>query len=246
MSRSQQAHAEQGSTATGIVCKVENNGVSLKIDECVAFIPKSEQIEGELYHLGQRTSVFLLEKQDKPEGTMFVASRTHKDLLAHLLELEVPEIQQGIVSIKAIAREPGQRSKVAVESNRDGVDAVACCVGLRGSHIQRVVKELAGERIDIVLWSANLAVFVANALSPAQSTSVTVNEIDNTAEVVVPDKQLSLAIGKDGQNARLAAKLTGLRVDIKPASVTEVLQQAMTFGKPSEEVPAPLAEKPQG
>jgi N utilization substance protein A len=152
------------------------------------------------------------------KGPQLILSRTHKNLLKRLFELEVPEIYKGTVEIKSIAREPGYRSKVAVSARQEGVDPVGSCVGLRGIRIQNIVNELGGERIDVVQWDANPARFVANALSPAQVSGVSVSQEDNTASVVVPDRQLSLAIGKEGQNARLAAKLTGWRIDIKSLS----------------------------
>src|SRR5439155_23227510 len=144
-----------------------------------------------------------------------IISRTHRDLLRRLFELEVPEIYNGAVEIKAIAREAGARSKVAVAARQEGVDPVGACVGLRGIRIQNIVNELGGEKIDVVQWHPDPAVFVANALSPAQVLDVDIEPTENTAKVVVPDRQLSLAIGKEGQNARLAAKLTGWRIDIK-------------------------------
>jgi transcription antitermination factor NusA-like protein len=156
-----------------------------------------------------------------------VLSRTHKNLLRRLFELEVPEIYRGVVEIKSIAREAGFRSKVAVAARQEGVDPVGSCVGLRGIRIQNIVNELNGERIDVIQWDTDPARFVGNALSPAQVLQVRISEEDNTASVVVPDRQLSLAIGKEGQNARLAAKLTGWRIDIKPESaMQEVLAAA--------------------
>jgi N utilization substance protein A len=155
------------------------------------------------------------------KGPQIVVSRTHKDLLRRLFELEVPEIFKGIVEIKSIAREAGYRSKVAVYSRQEGVDPVGACVGMRGIRIQNVVNELNGERIDVVQWDPEPSRFVANALSPAQVVSVVNHDEENTAEVVVPDRQLSLAIGKEGQNARLAAKLTSWRIDIKSQTAYE-------------------------
>jgi N utilization substance protein A len=150
-----------------------------------------------------------------------VVSRSHPDLLRRLLELEVPEVYNGTVEIKAIAREAGYRSKVAVAARQEGIDPVGCCVGLRGIRIQNIVNELNGEKIDVIQWSPDVATFITNALSPAQIVSVSLNEEEKIATVVVPDRQLSLAIGKEGQNARLAAKLTGWRIDIKSASAAE-------------------------
>jgi transcription termination/antitermination protein NusA len=172
-------------------------------------------------------------------------SRTHKNLLRRLFELEVPEIFKGAVELRSIAREPGYRSKVAVSSSQEGIDPVGACVGLRGIRIQNIVNELNGERIDVVQWDANSSRFVANALSPAQVVRVSVNEAENTASVVVPDRQLSLAIGKEGQNARLAAKLTGWRIDIRSESLAE--QEGLAGAPPAaatEDKEAIAAEAP--
>jgi N utilization substance protein A len=175
----------------------------------------------EHYRPGQRLKVYLLEVQKANRGPQVSVSRTHKNLLRRLFEMEVPEIFRGSVEIKAIAREPGFRSKVAVYSRQEGIDPVGACVGLRGIRIQNVVNELNGERIDVVQWDPDPAKFVANALSPAQVLDVRIMPDGTTGEVIVGDRQLSLAIGKEGQNARLAAKLTGLRIDIKSQSAVE-------------------------
>jgi N utilization substance protein A len=165
-----------------------------------------------------------------------LVSRSHRNLLRRLFELEIPEIYGGTIDIKSIAREPGYRSKVAVAARQEGVDPVGCCVGLRGIRIQNIVNELRGEKIDVVEWSEDPATFIANALSPAQVSNVELNQAENTAIVAVPDKQLSLAIGKEGQNARLAAKLTGWRIDIKSASIIEaekasIVREAVAAGR---------------
>jgi transcription antitermination factor NusA-like protein len=181
------------------------------------------------------------------KGPQLILSRTHKNLLRRLFELEVPEIHKGVVEIRSIAREAGYRSKVAVTARQEGVDPVGSCVGLRGIRIQNIVNELNGERIDVVQWDQDAARFVANALSPAQVLNVTVSEETNTASVVVPDRQLSLAIGREGQNARLAAKLTGWRIDIKPESaMQEVLAAAPAAAKRAAAAPAAPAAAPEG
>ncbi len=208
-----------GEIVTGIVQRADSKQVTLDLGKVEAILPASEQIPGETYRPGQRLKALLIEVRKTPKGPQLVVSRTHKDFLKRLLELEVPEIYNGIVEIKAIAREPGSRSKVAVWSRQPGVDARGACIGLRGVRIQNIVNELHGEKVDIVLWNPDPAVFVAEALSPAQVLSVEINEAEKTATVIVPDRQLSLAIGKEGQNARLAARLTGWRIDIKAASV---------------------------
>ena len=214
-------HTKEGDVLTGIIQRVEPRQIILDLGRGEAVLPGSEQVKTERYRPGQRIKVYLLEVQRSPRGTQVVVSRTHRNLLRRLLELEVPELQQGIVEIKAIAREPGSRSKLAVFARQAGVDPVGCCVGQRGIRIQGIVRELGGERIDVVVWDDDPSVFIHNALSPAQVLNVDIKEEEKTAEVVVPDRQLSLAIGKEGQNARLAAKLTGWRIDIKSASIAE-------------------------
>ncbi|HLA19140.1 MAG TPA: transcription termination/antitermination protein NusA, partial [Dehalococcoidia bacterium] len=197
------------------------------------------------YRPGQRQKFYLLEVHRSLKGPQLILSRTHKNLLRRLFELEVPEIHKGVVEIRSIAREAGYRSKVAVTARQEGVDPVGSCVGLRGIRIQNIVNELNGERIDVVQWDQDAARFVANALSPAQVLNVTVSEETNTASVVVPDRQLSLAIGREGQNARLAAKLTGWRIDIKPESaMQEVLAAAPAAAKPAAAAPATAVAPP--
>jgi N utilization substance protein A len=171
--------------------------------------------------VGQHLKVVLLEVARTNKGPRVIVSRSHPELLRRLFELEVPEVYNGTVEIKSIAREAGFRSKIAVASNQEGIDPVGCCVGLRGIRIQNIVSELNGEKIDVVMWSPDPATFIANALSPAHIVGVQLNKEDEVAVVIVPDKQLSLAIGKEGQNARLAAKLTGWRIDIKSVSAVE-------------------------
>jgi N utilization substance protein A len=185
-----------------------------------------EQVPTERYRVGQRLKVYVLEVERTSKGPQILVSRSHRNLLRRLLELEIPEIHNGTVEIKSIAREAGYRSKVAVAARQAGVDPVGCCVGLRGIRIQNVVNELHGEKIDVVLWHSDPAIFIANALSPAPVVNVAINQAEKTATVVVPDRQLSLAIGKEGQNARLAAKLTGWGIDIKSASVAEAERAA--------------------
>jgi len=242
-----------GEIVTGIVQRVDSKQVTLDLGKVEGYLPASDQIPGEVYRPGQRLKALLLEVRKTPKGPQLIVSRTHKDFLKRLLELEVPEIYNGIVEIKAIAREPGSRSKVAVWSRQPGVDARGACIGLRGVRIQNIVNELNGEKIDIVLWNPDPAIFVAEALSPAQVLSVEINEAEKTATVIVPDRQLSLAIGKEGQNARLAARLTGWRIDIKAASVARAerlvkeaeaaaaTQVAVEVAPPAPE-PAPVPE----
>jgi N utilization substance protein A len=212
---------KEGDIVSGVVQRLEGRNVIIDLGKTEAVLPPPEQARTEHYRTGQRLKVMLLEVFKAAKGPQVVVTRTHKDLLKRLFELEVPEIFRGIVEIKSIAREAGYRSKVAVWSRQEGVDPVGACVGMRGIRIQNVVNELGGERIDVVQWDPEPSRFVANALSPAQVVSVVNKDDENTAEVVVPDRQLSLAIGKEGQNARLAAKLTGWRIDIKSQSAYE-------------------------
>ena len=223
---------KEGDIVTGLVQRIEPKQIFIDLGRAEAVLPASEQVPNERYRVGQRLKVYLLEVAQTNKGPRVIVSRSHPDLLRRLLELEVPEIANGTVELKAIAREAGSRGKIAVAARQQGIDAVGCCVGLRGIRIQNIVNELNGERIDVVMWEPTPATFIANALSPAQVVNVGLNEGEGTATVVVPDKQLSLAIGKEGQNVRLAAKLTGWRIDIKSASEAEAERAA----KPSAEV----------
>jgi N utilization substance protein A len=218
---------KEGDIISGVVHRLEARHVYIDLGKTEAVLPPSEQVRIEHYRPGQRLKVYLLEVQKASRGPQVTVSRTHKNLLRRLFEMEVPEIFRGSVEIKAIAREPGFRSKVAVYSRQEGIDPVGACVGLRGIRIQNVVNELNGERIDVVQWDPDPAKFVANALSPAQVLEVRILPDGTTAEVIVGDRQLSLAIGKEGQNARLAAKLTGLRIDIKSLSAVEEAEPAL-------------------
>ena len=203
---------------TGLVQRVENRNVFIDLGKTEAVLTPAEQIPTETYSHGDRIKAFIVEVKKTNKGPQVVVSRTHPGLLKRLFELEVPEIQEGIVEIKSVAREPGTRSKIAVWSKDESVDPVGSCVGYRGMRVQAIVDELGSEKIDIVKWSEDPAKFIANALSPSKVVSVAVNEAEKVSRVVVPDYQLSLAIGKEGQNARLAAKLTGWKIDIKSES----------------------------
>jgi len=209
----------------GIVHRIEKRNVILEIGKAEAILPEREQILGERYNPGDRVRAFVLEVRRSTKGPQITLSRTHPGYLVRLFETEIPEIQEAIVLVKAAAREPGERAKVAVASTKRDVDPIGACVGLRGTRIQVISRELRGEKIDIIEWSHDPATFVARALSPAKVSSVTIGEPDaegqSSALVIVPDNQLSLAIGKKGQNARLAAKLTGMRIDIKSESELE-------------------------
>ena len=217
----------EGDIVSGIIQRVDARQIIVDLGKTEGVLPPNEQVRTEHYRPGTRMKFYLVEVHKSNKGPQLVLSRTHKNLLKRLFELEVPEIYKGTVEIKSIAREPGYRSKVAVSARQEGVDPVGSCVGLRGIRIQNIVNELGGERIDVVQWDTNPARFVANALSPAQVSGVSVSQEDNTASVVVPDRQLSLAIGKEGQNARLAAKLTGWRIDIKSESAVHEAPSAV-------------------
>jgi N utilization substance protein A len=209
----------EGEIVSGTVHKVDNHQVTLSLGKAEAVLPRSEQITTESYKEGQRLRSYVSSVVKTSRGPQIILSRTHRDMLRRLLEMEVPEIYNGTVEIKSIAREAGYRSKVAVAALQEGVDPVGSCVGMRGTRIQNIVNELNGEKIDVVQWNPDLSFFIANSLSPAKVMNVMLHdEQGKTAVVVVPDRQLSLAIGKEGQNARLAAKLTGWRIDIKSAS----------------------------
>jgi N utilization substance protein A len=216
---------KEGQILRGVVHRIEKRNVILEIGKAEAILPEREQIPGERYNPGDRIRAFVLEVRRSTKGPQITLSRTHPGYLARLFETEIPEIQEGIVVVKATAREAGERAKVAVASTKRDVDPIGACVGLRGTRIQVISRELRGEKIDIIEWSHDPATFVARALSPAKVSSVTIAEEDAESQaaalVIVPDNQLSLAIGKKGQNARLAAKLTGMRIDIKSESEVE-------------------------
>jgi N utilization substance protein A len=217
---------KEGQILRGVVHRIEKRNVILEIGKAEAILPEREQIPGERYNPGDRIRAFVLEVRRTIKGPQIALSRTHPGYLARLFETEIPEIQEAIVIVKATAREAGERAKVAVASTKRDVDPIGACVGLRGTRIQVISRELRGEKIDIIEWSHDPATFVARALSPAKVSSVTVREPVEGEEqpvalVIVPDNQLSLAIGKKGQNARLAAKLTGMRIDIKSESEVE-------------------------
>lgn len=203
---------------TGIVQRIEQKNVFIDLGKAEAILAPSEQIPGELYKHGDRLKTYIIEVKKTTKGPQILVSRTHPGLLKRLFELEVPEIHDGVVEIKSVTREAGSRSKIAVYSRDEDIDPVGSCVGHKGMRVQTIVNELKGEKIDIVKWSNDPVQYIANALSPAKVVSVDVNETDKISKVVVPDYQLSLAIGKEGQNARLAAKLTGWKIDIKSES----------------------------
>ncbi len=209
-----------GESVTGTVQQSDSRYTLIKLREGVeALLPPSEQPGNERYDHNQRIKAYIIDVRKTSNEPSIVVSRTHPGLIRRLFEIEVPEVYDGIVEIKSVAREPGMRSKVAVASREGGLDPVGACVGPKGSRVRMIVSELRGERIDVVPWSEEPSAYVSNALSPAKVDRALIDEDTHTATVVVPDDQLSLAIGKEGQNARLAAKLTGWRIDIKSASM---------------------------
>lgn len=200
---------------TGVVQRYVGHNVSINLGKVDALLTENEQVKGEKFEPTQRVKVYVLEVKNTTKGPKVMVSRTHPELVKRLFESEVSEVAEGIVEIKSIAREAGSRTKMAVWSNDPNVDAVGACVGMNGSRVNAVVNELNGEKIDIITWDENPALLIENALSPAKVISVMADPDEKTAKVIVPDYQLSLAIGKEGQNARLAARLTGFKIDIK-------------------------------
>ncbi len=211
-------HERVGDIVTGIVQQSDSRATLVDLGKVEAVMPYSEQMPGERYEHGSRVKVFIVEVRKTSKGPQILVSRSHPGLVKRLFELEVPEIEEGYVEIKAVAREPGHRSKIAVSSRERNVDPVGACVGSKGSRVRMVVNELRGEKVDIVPWSDDPRTFVINALAPARIKDVVIDPVEESALVIVPDNQLSLAIGKEGQNARLAARLTSLRIDIKSES----------------------------
>ena len=234
--------SREGELITGTVNRVEPRAIILDVGKNVeAILATTEQSALEHYRIGQNVKAFVLEVRRSVRGPQIFVSRTHKGFLRRLFELEVPEIHSGTVEIKAIAREAGSRSKVAVSSRQEGLDPVGATVGQRGARVQAVVAELAGEKIDVIPWSDDAGVFVANALSPAQVLSVDIDEEHRIASVTVPERMLSLAIGREGQNARLAARLTGWRIDIR-SDVSVAEAKAAADASPAAETPATTTE----
>lgn len=205
---------KEGQVVSGIVQRIERGAVFVDIGKTTGVLFPEEQIQGERYRLGQRLRILILEVQKEVRGPNIILSRAHSKMLAKLFELEVPEIASGAVQIKAIAREAGSRSKIAVAATEQGVDPIGSCVGQKGTRVQAVINELGGEKIDIIEWNDDIAKFIANALAPAKVLNVEINKEQKVAKVTVPEDQLSLAIGKRGQNVRLAAKLSEWKIDV--------------------------------
>lgn len=218
----QEFAGREGEIVTGYVQRFERGGIILDLEQTEAFLPPREMPRSKTYERGKRLQCLILAVKNEVRGAPVIVSRTHRDLLAMLFEQEVPEIYEGQVRIMAVARDPGNRAKVAVMATEEGIDAVGTCVGVKGIRVQTIVSELDDEKIDLLEWSDDTSVFIANALRPAAVRRVELDEENKSARVVVPDNQLSLAIGQRGQNARLAAKLTGWKVDIKGESEATV------------------------
>lgn len=232
---------------TGVVQRYLGRNVSINLGRVDAILNESEQVKGETFRPTERVKVYVIEVKDTPKGPRVSVSRTHPDLVKRLFESEVAEVRDGTVEIKAIAREAGSRTKIAVKSNDANVDPVGACVGLNGSRVNSIVSELKGEKIDIINWDDNPAYLIENALSPAKVICVVADEEEREAQVIVPDYQLSLAIGKEGQNARLAARLTGFKIDIKSETQAREMglfeQMGLQYGDTSSET---YEEEPEG
>ena len=237
----------EGDIINGQIVRFEVGNAIIDLGKAEAILPRSEQAPHERYHISQHRRVLVLEVRRTPKGPQIVVSRTHRGLVKRLFELEVPEIFHGQVEVMGMAREAGSRTKIAVRSRQPGLDPVGACVGQRGLRVQAIVNELGGEKIDIIPWAQEASQFVANALAPAQVVRVEISPEDKTAYVIVPDRQLSLAIGKEGQNARLAAKLTGWRIDIR--SESEAQAEAAAANAPEDAPPtepaAPATHEPE-
>jgi N utilization substance protein A len=210
--------SREGEIVAGTVHRTEQKILIINLGQTEAIMLPQDQIPGENFAQGQRIKCYIAEVKKTAKGPQITVSRSHPGFLRRLFELEVPEIFEGLVEIKSIAREAGYRSKIAVSSRDDNVDPVGACVGHRGMRVQNIVRELNGEKIDVIKWSQDMSVYIANALSPAKVLQVEIDEAEKFSRIIVPDHQLSLAIGKEGQNARLAAKLTGWKIDIKSES----------------------------
>ena len=209
--------SKEGEIISGVVQRIEGGTILIDIGKTLGILNREEQIPGEFYRQNQRLKLYILKVEDGPKGSVVLLSRAYPKLVSRLFELEVPEISSGVVVIKSIAREPGYRTKMAVESTESGIDPIGSCVGQRGTRIMAVINELGGEKIDVIGWQEDPAKFIANALSPAKIAGIKIQD-KNTATVFVNEDQLSLAIGKDGRNVRLAANLTGWKIDIKPST----------------------------
>lgn len=238
-----QYHGNEKEVVTGIVQRVVGHNVSVNLGKADAILAENEQVKGETFKPTERIKVYILEVKDTPKGPRILVSRTHPGLVKRLFESEVAEVKDGTVEIKSIAREAGSRTKLAVWSNDPDVDPVGACVGVNGARVSAIVNELRGEKIDIINWDENPAILIENALSPAKVIAVMADPDEKTALVVVPDYQLSLAIGKEGQNARLAARLTGYKIDIKSETQAKEMGLFEQMGLQYGDAPAPSYEE---
>ena len=236
-------YTKEKDVMTGIVQRYLGRNVSINLGRVDAILNESEQVKGETFRPTERIKVYVLEVKDTPKGPRVSVSRTHPDLVKRLFESEVAEVRDGTVELKAIAREAGSRTKIAVKSNDANVDPVGACVGLNGARVNAIVSELRGEKIDIINWDDNPAYLIENALSPAKVICVVADEEEREAQVIVPDYQLSLAIGKEGQNARLAARLTGFKIDIKSETQAREMGLFEQMGLQYGDTPAPSFEE---
>lgn len=236
---------KEGDIVTGIVQRIDRRNVIIDLGKAEAIMLPSEQTNGEEYRFNDRLKVYIVEVKKTTKGPQILVSRTHPGLVKRLFELEVPEIHDGTVEIKSISREAGSRTKIAVYSKDPNVDPIGACVGQRGTRVQAIVDELRGEKIDIIKWSSDPEEYISSSLSPAKVVRVDIDEETRTARVIVPDFQLSLAIGKEGQNARLAARLTGWKIDIKSESQyrAAIEQQIFSMGVSDDEGAAEEAEE---
>jgi N utilization substance protein A len=233
---------KEGEIVSAIVQRIEGRNIFLDIGKASGILYAEEQIPGERFFIGQRLRVYILKVEKSPKGADIILSRAYPKLVSKLFSIEVPEISTGTVQIKSISREPGSRTKIAVFTEEEGVDPVGSCVGQKGSRVQTVINELGGEKIDIIEWNENIEKYIANALSPAKIINVTANEKERSALVIVPEDQISLAIGQRGQNVRLAAKLTGWKIDVKSEKMIEAEKEAE---KPAESPEGIQADPPQ-
>jgi N utilization substance protein A len=233
----------EGKVVSGTIQFMEAKRIYVRLNRMEGMLPANEQVPNEHYYRGQRLKFYLLEMSQRDKEPQIIVSRSHPNLIRGLFELEIPEVHNGIVELKALAREAGHRTKVAVATMQENVDPVGSCLGPRGIRLRSIINELNGEKIDVSQWHPEPAVFIANALGPAQVASIKTDGETNTATVVVPDKQLSLAIGKEGQNARLAAKLTGWRIDIKSVSAIEAERTVIPEPEAAAKVTPPRTKK---
>lgn len=234
---------KEGTIVNGNVQRIENGNVYVDLGRTNGILFPSEQIRGERYSIGQRIKVYVSEVKQTPKGPEIILSRSHPNMIRRLFELEVPEVYSGVVEIKSVAREAGSRSKVAVWSSQEGVDPIGSCVGQRGTRVQTIISELNGEKLDIVLWDEDVVKFITNALAPAKIISVVTKEKEKEATVEVEEDQMSLAIGKAGQNVRLAAKLTGWKIDVIKTQAAPVTETEKTEEKTEDEKESPVADK---